>query len=347
MISSDSYLDRELFQDFSDEIKCSIDEIVGKDANESQKEELVNSILYILHKQTKKLQNSVSCNEENQIFNFPNSTPSINIILFNQPSISPSIQSYPCYFNNPAYQLPMIQQQQQLSVPSYFNYYQPQLQISKPKKKKSNETKPHKSKKDKKKSKHTKSKKDQISKQKVSSKKSQSVETFEYIEGHEFEGIFNHLTKLKGENIGRNGTISITSNSICNPRNNYDPSNLLDDNEKNYASTVSDSKIAWICFDFKDMVVQITGYSIKSSNYTSGHLKSWVIEISDDNQKWETIDSHSNCTELRGKKLTRNFSVTPHGFARYCRLRHTESVSANLEFNRIEFFGSIKKTKDE
>lgn len=349
-------LDEEFFNDHNEYVRSCVEETLGEIANESQKEELVNSILFILQKRLNK--SSIQTIDDRTILdsNFSSSVPVINLFLISQPTMNPNNQQYPYYYANYQPQTQIIQQPQPFSTPSNFNnyyYYNPQFPVpvalSQPIDTES-ESKKHKSKKDKKKKdkKHKKSN-DQKSKQKVhrNSKDKWSIQKFEYKEGHEFEGIFRHLIVLHGENISRNGTISVTSNSVCGTI--YEPSNLLDGSNKDYSAVHSEGKTAWILFDFKNMEVEVTGYSIKTSHHTIGHITSWVIETSEDKNQWKVIDEHSDYSGLSTPRITKTFSVKPNGFVRYCRFRHTGNPTrgGNLEFNRIEFYGRLKTLKSE
>ena len=80
--------------------------------------------------------------------------------------------------------------------------------------------------------------------------------SFLYDNKLEFNGIFKFLTNKSGGNIGDN---EMTSNSI-NPS--YHPKNLL--NQTNIYIVKDSIKDAWVCFDFKNMKVGISKYSLKS-----------------------------------------------------------------------------------
>lgn len=89
------------------------------------------------------------------------------------------------------------------------------------------------------------------------------ISQFLYKNGHEFDGIIKFLTDQTHGNIHDNGTIAVTYNKCC-----WDPKNLLDLNESNaYQATGTD---CWICFDFKNRKIKMTGYSIKS--YRQAHF---------------------------------------------------------------------------
>lgn len=173
------------------------------------------------------------------------------------------------------------------------------------------------------------------------------IKTIPYKKGQELNGIIKYLTDKTGGNIHDNNTIEVTTNS---PYSIYHPKNLLDSISGNdYYSKVRDQN-AWVCFDFKKMKIEISNYSIKSSNINPGchHIKNWVFEISDDGDKWTKIDEHSNYTELNGNLITKTFEVSQKRFARFCRLRNNgEYYGSNnnysLVLNSIEFYGRLQE----
>lgn len=48
--------------------------------------------------------------------------------------------------------------------------------------------------------------------------------------------------------------------------------------------------------------VQLSNYSIKTYYYAEngGHLKSWSIEVSNDENNWEKVDEHTDDKSLNG-----------------------------------------------
>ena len=169
---------------------------------------------------------------------------------------------------------------------------------------------------------------------------------FLYEKGKEFNGIFRHLTEKTGGNIHNNGTIEVTSNSYCSS---WEPWNLLDfDKENGYCA--NGTWDVWICFDFKEAKVKITNYSIKSINGNNGnshHLKSWIIEVSDDGKKWTTIDEQKESQKLKGVDLTETFDVRPNEFSRYVRFKNTAEPWGGIDlwFNSLELYGHLKYNK--
>lgn len=117
--------------------------------------------------------------------------------------------------------------------------------------------------------------------------------------GNEFNGIMNYLTKKTGGNIHDNKTIRITSNSIWNDNIRYHPKNLVDFNKNNFYESKNE-RGGIICFDFKDNLVHLTGYSIRSYNAGENfaNMRNWVVEVSNNGNDWMEIDRHSNDSTL-------------------------------------------------
>lgn len=167
-----------------------------------------------------------------------------------------------------------------------------------------------------------------------------------YVKNKEFKGIINHLTDETGSNIHDNKTVEVNSNLVTPGK---DPRNLLDyDFRNNLNYEAANSKdYAWVCFDFKNNLVKITDYTIKSANCAKDgyHLRSWTIEQSDDGHNWTEIDERKNCLSLNGKSLVASFKVKNNSdYARYVRIRQTDQPwgGGHIWFRAIEFYGFIE-----
>ena len=171
---------------------------------------------------------------------------------------------------------------------------------------------------------------------------------FQRSEGREFQGIMKYLTDKTGQNIHDNGTIEITSNSILNDdEKTYHPKHLVDYGINNYYHSKNDKNF-YICFDFKNFSVQLTGYSIKSSGYPKDderHLKSWIIEVSNNNtdDSWTIVDTKENDQNLNEPNVAAFFTneVQKNEFFRFVRLRQT-GPHEYIFFPLIEFFGKLR-----
>lgn len=176
---------------------------------------------------------------------------------------------------------------------------------------------------------------------------------FKLEKGRELDGILKYLTQKTGGNIHDNGTIEITSNSICNNFS-YHPKNLVDFEKTNLYESQNNSD-TFVCFDFKDRQIQLSDYSIKScgDSQNGWHPRNWAIEVSKDGKSWEEVDRHSNDSTLNGCHITSSFKVSKERkeFYRYVRIHQTgiswlgypNSQNYCVEMCCFEFFGKIEE----
>jgi hypothetical protein len=162
--------------------------------------------------------------------------------------------------------------------------------------------------------------------------------------GHKFEGIIHDLTMKCGGNVHVKGLVSITASSK-GYNNVYE---VVDYGRTVYWSSSPFSNgipNSWICFDFKDSGVALTHYTLKSSNLDGYHPLAWVMEGSNDNMNWTTLDSRIT-QELNGPNRVKNFECSNKCSEcfRYIRLRQTGNNSRNyqLVICNIELFGRLK-----
>lgn len=356
-------------RNFSREIERSIDLTVGEKVPKIQKTQLLNSLLILARKQTDRLIDDFEAMNrnysDNQPFKFNQQAQSLNIYIINPQASSyfPQNNAYlqfpmqsiqPQNFFSNQYQqfspnqnllgVQNFNQFQPIQNPNFFNGpIYPTVQKTTPTK---NKSKDHKKSKESKKSKENKkkkeSKKSKKSKKSEKSKKDSNIQTFDYQVGQDFNGIIKYLTDKTHGNIHDNGTIDVSSDSILSG---YPPKNLLNTNKSDQYQS-NGCSFAWILFDFKNMQVELSNYSIQSCSWSKniGHIKSWVIEISDDKETWKTIDEHTNCQDLNGPSIVKTYSIQEKKFTRYIRFRHTEECwdGGTYGFNAIEFYGRLK-----
>ena len=180
----------------------------------------------------------------------------------------------------------------------------------------------------------------------------ETSKSFEYCQGQEFEGIIKYLTNKTGGNIHDNGTIEITTNNL---NSNCPPKNVVDFNNDNcFDPSSSGMKDSFVRFDFKDKLIQLTNYSIQSSNSNSNNLKNWNVEVSNDGEKWEIVDRHVNDSVLKNAKsiCTFNISKPLPEFYRFIRLIETGCCwrgdnRYDGDFSKIEFFGKLQEPQSK
>lgn len=158
------------------------------------------------------------------------------------------------------------------------------------------------------------------------------------------DGILNFFRKVTNDKIGEK--VEIKASSFESGRH---PSNVVifEETEEDFA-TNDDALNHWISFEFKENSVAPTAYKIMSfdSDKNMAHLKSWVIEGSNDNKNWEIIDSQNDCDYLNGSCLTHLFNISDNNSKefRIIRLRQTGKNWFNnyyLTLNSFELYGKL------
>jgi hypothetical protein len=159
-----------------------------------------------------------------------------------------------------------------------------------------------------------------------------------------FSGLICHLCSECFGNVHEKGLVNIT----CSSSQHNNCWQLVNYDWNDYFYTKNESN-SWIQFDFKDRLVSVTHYALKSDGHFCGHLLEWILSGSNDGNSWTIVDSRKT-EELNGKYLTKLFECDTKSsvvqFYRYIRLTQTGKNSSGRDFlqlGNIEFFGSIVK----
>lgn len=190
-----------------------------------------------------------------------------------------------------------------------------------------------------------------------SNEKITKVEFDQNQENH-FNGIITKLGNGNPKTAINNGIIDCKASSIgynsdwCHIKNAFDFKN-----DKLCFCSKSEPN-SWFCYDFINYRVKISHYSIQSNGNggeRNRHPQNWVIEGSNDENKWEIIDSRSNEKSLSRISTSNTFEIKNNDinkYFRYIRIRQTGSNSNpstydqyELYFSAIEFFGDYYKTE--
>ena len=157
----------------------------------------------------------------------------------------------------------------------------------------------------------------------------------------------NHILKYLSEkfegNVHTKNVVEITASSIGD--NNLPVENIIEEDDDKYFCTDNEPD-SWIKFDFKERKVLLDRYTLKTyyGHEGCGHLKNWVLEVSDDDNNFTEIDRRENCDLLNGELKTATFEVSHSTPARFVRLRQTGKNwhdDNDLNLNQIEFSGFI------
>jgi hypothetical protein len=167
-------------------------------------------------------------------------------------------------------------------------------------------------------------------------------ETIDHSPGHEFEGLLSHLKQLHGGNI--RSAVSIEQSSP-GYGDRYDLTN--------YGAQISwytsNATNSWVRFDFKDRMVSMSSYSLKSRYDGNCIPRSWVVEGGTNDTEWTELDRHTNDATIVGGSAFHNFKCGNENrgcdrMFRYIRFRQTGLNSRNdnyLVLCNIEIFGRL------
>jgi hypothetical protein len=95
------------------------------------------------------------------------------------------------------------------------------------------------------------------------------------------------------------------------------------------------------------MRIAVTHYFIRSygDQVDGRHLRSWVIEVSDDGSNWNEIDRQENHDGLNGSNFSEVFEVRSVVEARFVRIRMiglNYAGNQHLLFRAFEVFGGLR-----
>jgi hypothetical protein len=161
-----------------------------------------------------------------------------------------------------------------------------------------------------------------------------------FVDAFPFNGIIASLTEECGGNIHTNGIVNISSSSdSCNHC-----WQVADHGWVSYWNSANEPN-SWISFDFKDRLVCLSHYTLKSHPYSDNFFLEWVIEGSNDCAAWTELD-HRSTRDLLGRSLVKTYECQKASSTefRYLRMRQTGRTSQNehyLILTNMEFFGLL------
>jgi hypothetical protein len=158
-------------------------------------------------------------------------------------------------------------------------------------------------------------------------------------------GIICYLTEKYGGNVADKKIVAVSSNSV-HPGS-YDAKNAADLTADNYWHNKYEED-SWICYDFKNLRVRPTHYSIRSrcdEGVNGSHFRTWITETSVDGTNWTTIDEHRDYDGLNGQNVIRTFAVRTCDYCRMIRIRHQGATwkSFCVAISSFEIFGDLKE----
>ncbi|OHT15492.1 F5/8 type C domain containing protein [Tritrichomonas foetus] len=161
--------------------------------------------------------------------------------------------------------------------------------------------------------------------------------SIEYDSNNPFGGIIDYFSTKYGGNVmdSKNILISVSGTQWNSPK-------VVAELNSTEFWVSENEPGSWFMYDFKERVINMTAYSLRGDN--SGVLRNWVIEGSNDKQKWKTLDQHDNCDDLHGLYKIQSYDVSSKHSFRYIRLRQTGpgyDKTHYLTLCSFEIFGSL------
>jgi hypothetical protein len=126
----------------------------------------------------------------------------------------------------------------------------------------------------------------------------------------------------------------------------YDPKNVADlETDSSFLSKTADNQ--WLCYDFKDMRVVVTRYTLRSHTNAkdTNHLRAWAIEGSEDGEQWTEIDRQEDDASLNGPKAIGSFEVRNVMECKCVRIKSIGQAwggTKSMYFGAFELFGGLR-----
>ena len=109
---------------------------------------------------------------------------------------------------------------------------------------------------------------------------------------------------------------------------------------KTVGSTNADKPSNWLCYDFRERRITLTGYSFETRESRGSGLVSWFVDVSNDGETWEVVDRRQN-GGLYEFPVIRHFDIKypPKGAFRFIRFHH---IRKDPEWKNDVFISSFE-----
>ena len=157
-------------------------------------------------------------------------------------------------------------------------------------------------------------------------------------------GIIAKLTRVCHGNVHAKGVVEVTVSSECT-HSQSKPENVVELGTDSWFASMKNPN-SWICYDFKDLRVAPTGYTIRADE--CAFPRSWVLEVSNNGREgtWKVVDRRDCNGDLQGAYAVCYFAISarPSECFRFIRLRQTGKNYRGddcLFLSSLEIFGTL------
>jgi hypothetical protein len=158
-------------------------------------------------------------------------------------------------------------------------------------------------------------------------------------DGFPLDGIIAHLARFYDGNVHERGVVNVSTSSAHS--SGFDGRKAVEFDQQAYFQSGQPTN-QWLCYDFKDRRIELTGYSIAA--FPNYYLGSWVVEGSEDGSEWVALDERNNNDEANSGHPIATFTLDPGVPSRYIRLRQTGKAANDSDYLILfgfEVFGLI------
>jgi hypothetical protein len=152
------------------------------------------------------------------------------------------------------------------------------------------------------------------------------------------DGIISYLAKKHGGNVHEKGIVTLTSKSSSGSP--FFALWHLADQRSIFEFSSKDAPGQWVCWDFHEMRVRPTHYTIRTF-----WLRSWIVEGSVDGRAWTKIDERNETRDFEDETRA-SFAASHSGECRFIRVTQTgrqHSGDHRLTLRSFEFFGTLQE----
>jgi hypothetical protein len=176
------------------------------------------------------------------------------------------------------------------------------------------------------------------------------------------DGIVKHLARVCGGNVHDRNVVEVTSSKAYSKGPGYAGKNITDmvadsffcsdfrDADGKDKVEIPPTRNNWVCYDFKERRIVPTHYALRTSsdpppaNFRGFHLRSWLVEVSENGKTWREVDNKQDNEDLDGESRTRTFPVAPGDACRFIKLvqiGRNQSGDDRLWIEAWEIFGTL------
>jgi hypothetical protein len=146
--------------------------------------------------------------------------------------------------------------------------------------------------------------------------------------------MISYLTTKHGGNVHEKGIVTLTSKSVGKES----VQTVADFREGGLPFKSENEPGQWICWDFHEIRVHPTHYTIHGN-----YLKSWILEGSVNGEAWTPLDEKRSSQDLNARDSA-SFAVANSRYCRFIRLTQTgkrHNGDDCLTLRNVEFFGTL------